>query len=64
MDIGARQSGTASPPSWRRYGKRNVVERAINRLKHFQAVVACYDKRRCVFHGTVTVAAIQIWLRA
>jgi transposase len=46
-----------------RYKKRNVVERAINRLKNFRAVATRYDKRACTYLGTVTVAALVIWLR-
>ncbi|GEB57011.1 hypothetical protein GCM10017674_67450 [Streptomyces gardneri] len=43
--------------------RRNEVERTINRLKNSRAVATRYDKRAYVFHGTVTVAAIHIWLR-
>lgn len=39
------------------------VERTINGSKNFRAVVTRHDKRAYVFHGTVTVAAIQLWLR-
>lgn len=45
------------------YKRRNEVERTINRLKHSRAVAAWYDKRAYVFHGTVTVASIRLWLR-
>ncbi|MER5619316.1 IS5 family transposase [Streptomyces sp. NPDC002215] len=47
-----------------RYKKRNTVERANNKLKSSRAVAARYDKRGYVFLGTVTVAALVIWLRS
>ncbi|GGS98816.1 hypothetical protein GCM10010270_83510 [Streptomyces violaceus] len=43
--------------------RRNEVERTINRLKNSRAVATRYDKRTYVFHGTVTVAAVRLWLR-
>lgn len=46
-----------------RYVRRNEVERTINRIKNFRAVATRYDKRAYVYYGTVTVAAIQLWLR-
>lgn len=47
-----------------RYAKRNTVERAINKLKQFRAVATGYDKRAYVHLGTVTAAALVIWLRS
>ncbi|PKT67350.1 hypothetical protein CW362_40920 [Streptomyces populi] len=47
-----------------RYKKRNTVERAVNKLKNFRAVATRYDKRGYVFLGTVTAAALVIWLRS
>ncbi len=39
------------------------VERKTNRLKNFRAVATRFDKRAHIFHGTVTVAVIRLWLR-
>ncbi|MFD7233190.1 IS5 family transposase [Streptomyces sp. NPDC059881] len=47
-----------------RYVRRNEVERLINRLKANRAVAMRFDKRAYVFHGTVTVAAVRLWLCA
>ncbi|WP_405698928.1 IS5 family transposase [Streptomyces sp. NBC_01383] len=45
------------------YKKRNTVERTINRLKGFRAVATRYEKRAYIYLGTVTLAALMIWLR-
>lgn len=47
-----------------RYTRRNEVERTSNALKGFRAVATRFDKRAYVFHGTVTVTAIRLWLRS
>lgn len=44
--------------------QRNTIEWAINKLKQYRAVATRYDKRGYVFLGTVTVAALRIWLRS
>jgi len=63
---GARHSPPPRAPGFdkERYAKRNTVERAINKLKQFRAVATRYDKRAYVYLGTVTAAALVIWLRS
>lgn len=45
------------------YRQRNVVERAVNKLRATRAVATRYDKRDYMYRGTIDVAAIRIWLR-
>lgn len=45
------------------YKQRNTVERCFNKLKSFRAVATRYDKRECIYQGTIDVASIRIWLR-
>ena len=60
-----RGAAGGRPPAFDpgQYADRNVVERAINKLKQSRAVATRYDKRDYVWRGTVDVAAIRIWLR-
>jgi transposase len=53
------------PPGFdaEKYKERNVVERAVNKLKGHRAVATRYDKRDFMFRGTIDVASIRIWLR-
>jgi len=46
-----------------RYARRNEVERTFLALRGFRAVATRYEKRAYVLHGTVTLAAIRLWLR-
>jgi len=45
------------------YKQRNIVERAINKLKGHRGVATRYNQRDYMFRGTVDVASIKIWLR-
>lgn len=60
-----RGSNGGRPPNFDAdlYKKRNVVERAINKLRATRAVATRYDKRDFIYKGTVDVASIRIWLR-
>jgi transposase len=61
-----RRRGTRGrPPGFdaESYRGRNVVERAVNKLRLTRAVATRYDKRDFVYRGTIDVAAIRIWLR-
>jgi transposase len=44
------------------YRTRNVVERLINRLKHFRRVATRYEKRAENYEAMLKIAAIKIWL--
>jgi transposase len=61
-----RGSRGGRPPGFdkARYKNRNTVERAIGKLKQFRSVATRYDKRGYVYLGTVTAAALIIWLRS
>jgi transposase len=60
-----RGSNGGRPPGFdaKLYKQRNVVERAIGKLRATRAVATRYDKRDFVYKGTVDVASIRIWLR-
>ena len=45
------------------YRYRNPVERFFNRLKHYRAIAARYDKHAGNYLATVKLASIRIWLR-
>ena len=44
------------------YGRRNVVERCVNRLKHWRGIATRYEKRALNYRAMVVIAALIIWL--
>jgi transposase len=45
-----------------RYRRRNVVERCMNRLKHWRGLATRYDKRAASYRAMVVIAALMLWL--
>jgi transposase len=46
-----------------RYKQRNVVERLINRLKHWRGIATRYEKRAAYFYAAICIAATIDWLK-
>ena len=44
------------------YRRRNVVERAVNRLKQYRSVATRYAKRGANYRAMVVIASLMIWL--
>jgi len=44
------------------YSTRNLVERLINRLRHFRRVATRYEMRAENYEAMLKIAAIKIWL--
>ncbi|WP_161793620.1 IS5 family transposase [Rhodococcus pyridinivorans] len=61
----AKGSRGGRPPAFDRaeYAGGNVVERCINRLKHFRDLATRYAKRAAYFRSELIIAAIVLWLQ-
>jgi transposase len=44
------------------YRQRNIVERAINRLKQFRRIATRYEKLAANYTAMITIASILLWL--
>ncbi len=49
--------------SRKQYRRRNLVERFVNRIKHFRRVATRYDKTMRNFLGFVQLAALCCWFK-
>ena len=45
------------------YGKRNLIERFFNRIKHCRRIATRFDKLATNFLAAVSLAATRLWLR-
>jgi len=52
------------PFSKRKYRKRNLVERCINKLKQFRHIATRYDRKASAFLAFAKIAAVRLWLRS
>jgi transposase len=62
--IPPKSNRTAEIPfSKRKYRKRNLVERCINKLKQFRHIATRYDRKATAFLAFAKIAAVRLWLR-
>jgi transposase len=61
-----RAGGPGRPPGFDPvvYRRRNVVERCVNRLKHWRGIATRYEKRAVNYRAAVVIAALMIWVAA
>jgi len=48
--------------SRKQYRRRNIVERFVNRIKHYRRIATRYEKTAVNFLGFLQVAALLFWL--
>jgi len=51
------------PFSKRKYKKRNLVERCINKLNQFRHIATRYDRYASSYLAFAKLGAIRLWLR-
>jgi len=47
----------------RKYKKRNLVERCINKLKQFRHIATRYDRYAQNYLAMIKIACVRLWLR-
>lgn len=59
-----RRGGRAPDLDRETYKRRNVIERAFNKAKHWRAVATRYDKSAITYRAGVVLALIIEWLKS
>jgi transposase len=59
----SRSRSQAIPYDKHVYGDRNLVERFINKIKHFRRIATRYEKTALSFASMIFLVAAMIWLR-
>jgi transposase len=58
----AGRSGRRPGFGWEAYRRRNVVERCVNRIKHWRGIATRYEKRVVNYRAMVVIASLMLWL--
>jgi transposase len=61
-----RKSNERPQPRFDReaYRRRNVIERLVNRLKHFRRIATRYEKRAVNYLAMITISMILLWIKS
>ena len=59
----SRSRSKAIPYDKHLYGERNLVERFINKIKHFRRIATRYEKTALSFASMIFLVAAMMWLR-
>ena len=51
------------PNSKRKYKRRNLIERCVNKLKQFRHIATRYDRKASAYLAFAKLAAVRLWLR-
>ena len=72
-DLNARGTKPVIPPRSNRttpieydretYKRRNLIERCVNRLKHFRRIATRYEKTARAYLSMICIAAARLWIK-